>query len=116
MNVLQYYEKTLADRGYRADEAQQRAIARLQVFADELVTYQQELAKPFRRFLSIKPGQQSRWMSTDYQLAGRSLLLPAMRLSSPAERRRNPYSADILRNLNCFMASLMLLVSRVAMH
>ncbi|HLU02169.1 MAG TPA: AFG1/ZapE family ATPase, partial [Advenella sp.] len=50
MNVLQYYEKTLAERGYRADEAQQRAIARLQVFADELVAYQQELGKPFRRF------------------------------------------------------------------
>ncbi|WP_159990734.1 cell division protein ZapE [Pelistega ratti] len=35
MNVIQYYQKTLADKGYHADHAQQQAIERLQQFYDD---------------------------------------------------------------------------------
>lgn len=52
MAVTQYYQKALAERGYKADAAQQLAIARLQKFSDELVAYDKSQRSVLRRWFS----------------------------------------------------------------
>lgn len=52
MNVQDYYKKTLAERGYQTDAAQQRAVDRMQVFYDEFVEYKKARSSVIKKFLN----------------------------------------------------------------
>ncbi|MCG2583116.1 cell division protein ZapE [Massilia sp. TS11] len=52
MNVQQAYEHALAQRGYQADAAQLKAIARLQQAYDDWVAFKSKRASTFKRLLS----------------------------------------------------------------
>jgi len=99
MNVLQYYEKTLAERGYRADEAQQRAIARLQVFADELVVYQQELSKPFRRFFRKPEAPRGVYMWGGVG-RGKSFLMDSFFMTVQIEQKTRIHFHEFMRSVH----------------
>ncbi|MFN4328456.1 MAG: cell division protein ZapE [Limnobacter sp.] len=52
MNVQDYYIKALADRGYEPDQAQQRAVDRMQLFYDEFVEYKKARSSVIKKFLN----------------------------------------------------------------
>ncbi len=52
MDVRQFYEQSLSQRGYQSDEAQQRAIERLQRAYEEWVAYKAQRASAFKRLIS----------------------------------------------------------------
>ncbi len=52
MNVREFYEHALAQRGYQSDEAQRRAVNRLQQAFDEWVAYKSQRSSKFKRLVS----------------------------------------------------------------
>jgi len=52
MNVEEYYHHALAQRDYKADEAQQRAITRLQQCYDEWLAYKGQRSSTFKRLIN----------------------------------------------------------------
>ncbi len=52
MDVRQFYEHSLSQRGYHSDEAQLRAIERLQRAYEEWVAYKAQRASTFKRLIS----------------------------------------------------------------
>ncbi|RCJ07895.1 AFG1/ZapE family ATPase, partial [Cupriavidus necator] len=54
MNVTEYYEKELKERGYQSDEAQLRAVARLQQCYDEWVAYKSRRNNALKKLL-VRP-------------------------------------------------------------
>jgi cell division protein ZapE len=52
MNVREFYDHALAERGYQADEAQRRAIDRLQRSYDEWVAYKSQRSSTFKRLIN----------------------------------------------------------------
>ncbi len=105
MNVLQYYEQTLAERGYRADEAQQRAIGRLQQFADELVAYEQELGKPFRRFFRKPEPPRGVYMWGGVG-RGKSFLMDSFYLTVAIEKKTRIHFHEFMRSVHLQLQQL----------
>lgn len=54
MNVEEFYQQTLAQRGFTADAAQRTAVDRLQAIYDEWVAYKAQRSSTLRRFI-IRP-------------------------------------------------------------
>lgn len=52
MNVREFYEQSLSQRGYHSDEAQLRAVERLQQAYDEWVAYKAQRSNKFKRLIS----------------------------------------------------------------
>lgn len=52
MNVREFYEHSLSQRGYQSDEAQLRAVERLQQAYDEWVAYKAQRSNKFKRLIS----------------------------------------------------------------
>ena len=52
MNVQEYYQHALTERGFQADAAQQRAVDRLQEAYDEWVAYKSQRSSAFRRLIN----------------------------------------------------------------
>ncbi|MEO6919605.1 MAG: cell division protein ZapE [Collimonas sp.] len=51
MNVLEFYEQALTQRGFQADDAQRRAVDRLQQSYDEWVDYKAQRSNSFKRLI-----------------------------------------------------------------
>lgn len=52
MNVLEFYEQALTQRGFQADDAQRRAVDRLQQAYDEWVEYKGQRSNSFKRLIN----------------------------------------------------------------
>jgi cell division protein ZapE len=52
MNVREFYEHALSQRGYTSDEAQRRAVERLQLAYDEWVAFKSQRSSTFKRLIS----------------------------------------------------------------
>ncbi|HEY0060941.1 MAG TPA: cell division protein ZapE [Telluria sp.] len=52
MNVQEYYQHSLAQRGYQSDPAQQRAVDRLQRYYEEWVDYRGQRSSTFKRLIN----------------------------------------------------------------
>ena len=52
MNVSEYYEHALAERGYQPDEAQKKAIDRLQRYYDEWVKFKAMRSNALKKLLN----------------------------------------------------------------
>ncbi|SHG53104.1 cell division protein ZapE [Massilia sp. CF038] len=52
MNVQEYYQHSLAQRGYQSDPAQQRAVDRLQRFYEDWVDYRGKRSSTFKRLIN----------------------------------------------------------------
>ena len=60
--VVAHYERLLAERGYRADDAQRAAVARLQRLHDELVAFRNARASRIRRLLAPPEPPRGAWL------------------------------------------------------
>lgn len=52
MNVIEFYQEAIDQRGFKIDEAQKKAVDRLQIAFEEWVTYKQKRSNTFSRLLS----------------------------------------------------------------
>jgi cell division protein ZapE len=55
MNVQEFYQHALTQRGFKSDDAQQRAVGRLQRAYDEWVSYKDRRSSSFKRLIN-RPG------------------------------------------------------------
>lgn len=99
MNVKQYYEHALAERGYKPDLAQLEAIDRLQQFYDDWVVYKQArsstLKKIFRR--PDIPRGVYMWGGVG---RGKSFLMDAFYATVPLKRKGRLHFHEFMRGVH----------------
>jgi cell division protein ZapE len=99
MNVREYYEKALAERGFQSDEAQQRAIDRLQAYFDDWVQFKQDrssaLKKLFRR--PDVPRGVYMWGGVG---RGKSFLMDAFFHTVPVKRKTRIHFHEFMRGVH----------------
>ncbi|WP_394064910.1 cell division protein ZapE [Alcaligenes sp. WGS1538] len=99
MNVREYYHQALAEKGYRADSAQQAAIERLQRFYDDWVAYRRARSSTLRRLLSrpAVPRGVYLWGGVG---RGKSFLMDAFYLTVPLKRKTRIHFHEFMRGVH----------------
>jgi cell division protein ZapE len=99
MNVREFYEQSLAERGYQADQAQSRAIDRLQQFYDDWVHFKNDrsstLKKLFRR--PDVPRGVYMWGGVG---RGKSFLMDAFFHTVPVKRKTRVHFHEFMRSVH----------------
>ncbi len=99
MNVQEYYHHALQERGYQADQAQQLAIERLQVYFDDWVNFKQArssaLKKRFKR--PDVPRGVYFWGGVG---RGKSFLMDAFYLTVPVRRKTRVHFHEFMRSVH----------------
>ncbi len=99
MNVLEYYHDALAKRGYSADEAQQRAIARLQQAYEDWVSYKARRGNRFTRLISKPevPRGVYLWGGVG---RGKSFLMDSFYTACPVVRKTRLHFHEFMRGVH----------------
>ncbi len=99
MNVREYYHQALAEKGYRADSAQEQAIERLQRFYDDWVVFRQARSSALRRLLSrpAVPRGVYLWGGVG---RGKSFLMDAFYLTVPLKRKTRIHFHEFMRGVH----------------
>jgi cell division protein ZapE len=99
MNVSEYYSQSLAKHGYRADAAQTKALARLQLFYDDWVVYKQARSSPLRKLFkrpSIPRGVYL-WGGVG---RGKSFLMDAFYQTVPLKRKARLHFHEFMQGVH----------------
>ncbi|NLY63451.1 MAG: cell division protein ZapE [Alcaligenaceae bacterium] len=99
MNVLQYYEKTLAERGYKADEAQQKAIQRLQKYYDDWIAFKSQRASRLKKLFN-KPAIPKGVYMWGGVGRGKSFLMDSFYLTVPVKRKTRIHFHEFMRGVH----------------
>ncbi|WP_144638861.1 cell division protein ZapE [Bordetella genomosp. 13] len=99
MNVLEYYQHTLAERGYKPDEAQQRAIDRLQRYYDDWVRFKSMRSNALKKLLSRPevPRGVYLWGGVG---RGKSFLMDAFYATVPVVRKTRLHFHEFMRGVH----------------
>ncbi len=99
MNVLQYYEKTLADRGYQPDASQRIAIERLQRYFDEWIAFKGKRSNAVKRLLKrpAVPKGVYLWGGVG---RGKSFLMDAFFATVPVTRKTRLHFHEFMRSVH----------------
>ena len=99
MNVQQYYEKSLSERGYKPDEAQQRAIDRLQRYYDDWVRFKSMRSNALKKLLSRPevPRGVYLWGGVG---RGKSFLMDAFYATVPVVRKTRLHFHEFMRGVH----------------
>lgn len=99
MNVLEFYQDALAKRGYSADEAQQRAIVRLQQGYEDWVTYKARRGNRFTRLISKPevPRGVYLWGGVG---RGKSFLMDSFYTACPVVRKTRLHFHEFMRGVH----------------
>ncbi len=99
MNVQEFYDQALLERGFTADEAQRMAVIRLQQAYDEWVEYKAQRANAFLRFL--KPPEIPRgvymWGGVG---RGKSFLMDSFYSVVPVVRKTRVHFHEFMRSVH----------------
>ncbi len=99
MNVQEFYDLALLERGFKADEAQRNAVIRLQQAYDEWVEYKAQRANAFLRFL--KPPEIPRgvymWGGVG---RGKSFLMDSFYSVVPVVRKTRVHFHEFMRSVH----------------
>lgn len=99
MNVQEFYDQALLQRGFSADEAQRNAVLRLQQAYDEWVEYKAQRANAFLRFL--KPPEIPRgvymWGGVG---RGKSFLMDSFYSVVPVVRKTRVHFHEFMRSVH----------------
>ena len=99
MNVREYYHQALAEKGYRADQAQEQAIDRLQRYYDEWVEFRRMRSGALRRMFSRPevPRGVYLWGGVG---RGKSFLMDAFYLTVPLKRKTRIHFHEFMRGVH----------------
>jgi cell division protein ZapE len=99
MDVRQYYENALTDRGYEADSAQEAAVDRLQVYYDQWVQFRQKRSNPLKKILNRPevPRGVYLWGGVG---RGKSFLMDAFYATVPVVRKTRLHFHEFMRSIH----------------
>ncbi|KAG4080912.1 hypothetical protein HA402_010083 [Bradysia odoriphaga] len=99
MNVREYYEHALAERGYKPDEAQKNAINRLQRYYDDWIGFKAMRSNALKRLLSRPdvPRGVYLWGGVG---RGKSFLMDAFYASVPVTRKTRLHFHEFMRSVH----------------
>lgn len=99
MDVRQFYEQSLSQRGYQPDEAQLRAIERLQRAYEEWVAYKAQRASTFKRLISrpVVPRGVYMWGGVG---RGKSFLMDSFYSVVPVVRKTRLHFHEFMRDVH----------------
>jgi cell division protein ZapE len=99
MNVREYYEHALSQRGFSSDPAQQRAVDRLQQAYDEWVNYRSQRSSSFKRLINRPelPRGIYLWGSVG---RGKSFLMDSFYLVAPVVRKTRLHFHEFMRSVH----------------
>jgi cell division protein ZapE len=99
MNVREYYEHALSQRGFTSDPAQQRAVDRLQQAYDEWVNYRSQRSSSFKRLINRPelPRGIYLWGSVG---RGKSFLMDSFYLVAPVVRKTRLHFHEFMRSVH----------------
>ncbi|KAF1044599.1 MAG: Cell division protein ZapE [Herbaspirillum frisingense] len=99
MDVRQFYEHSLSERGYQSDEAQLRAIDRLQRAYEEWVAYKAQRASTFKRLISrpVVPRGVYMWGGVG---RGKSFLMDSFYSVVPVVRKTRLHFHEFMRDVH----------------
>ncbi|MFJ3046389.1 cell division protein ZapE [Herbaspirillum chlorophenolicum] len=99
MDVRQFYEHSLGERGYQSDEAQLRAIDRLQRAYEEWVEYKAQRASTFKRLISRPSVPRGVYMWGGVG-RGKSFLMDSFYSVVPVVRKTRVHFHEFMRDVH----------------
>lgn len=99
MNVRDYYESAIKERGYKSDAAQQAAVDRLQQFYDDWVQFRQQRSNPLKKILRrpAVPRGVYLWGGVG---RGKSFLMDAFYATVPVTRKTRLHFHEFMRSVH----------------
>jgi cell division protein ZapE len=99
MNVREYYDHALSERGYRSDEAQERAVDRLQRYYDDWVGFKAMRSNALKKLLNRPdvPRGVYLWGGVG---RGKSFLMDAFYATVPVRRKTRVHFHEFMRSVH----------------
>ena len=99
MNVTDYFARALSERGYQADKAQEVAIARLQLFYDEWVSFRAKRSNALKKMITrpAVPRGVYLWGGVG---RGKSFLMDAFYATVPVVRKTRLHFHEFMRGVH----------------
>ncbi|ARP95789.1 cell division protein ZapE [Bordetella genomosp. 13] len=99
MNVLEYYQQALSERGYKPDPAQQKAVERLQRYYDDWVRFKAMRSNALKKLLSRPevPRGVYLWGGVG---RGKSFLMDAFYANVPVVRKTRLHFHEFMRGVH----------------
>ena len=99
MNVREYYEKALAERGYQSDEAQARAVERLQRYYDDWLSFKASRSNALKKLLTRPevPRGVYLWGGVG---RGKSFLMDSFYATVPLRRKTRVHFHEFMRSVH----------------
>ncbi|SOE50662.1 ATPase component BioM of energizing module of biotin ECF transporter [plant metagenome] len=99
MNVLEYYESALAERGYKPDTAQRTAIERLQRYFDDWVAFKAMRSSALKRLLKRPDVPRGVYMWGGVG-RGKSFLMDSFYSTVPVKRKARLHFHEFMRGVH----------------
>lgn len=99
MNVQEYYEHALVTRGFKADDAQRRAVDRLQRAYDEWVAFKAQRSSKFKRLINRPDVPRGLYMWGGVG-RGKSFLMDSFYLVVPVVRKTRIHFHEFMRSVH----------------
>lgn len=99
MNVVEYYEHELTERGYRSDRAQRTAIERLQRYFDDWVRFRGQRSTTLKRLLKRPEVPRGVYMWGGVG-RGKSFLMDAFYTTVPVRRKTRLHFHEFMRGVH----------------
>jgi cell division protein ZapE len=99
MNVVQYYEDVLKERGYTSDAAQLAAVERLQRYYDDWIAFKSKRSNAFKKLVSRPdvPRGVYLWGGVG---RGKSFLMDAFYATVPVDRKTRLHFHEFMRSVH----------------
>ena len=99
MNVLEFYQQSLAQRGFASDPAQLAAVERLQLAYDQWVAYRAQRSSSFRRFINRPDVPRGVYMWGGVG-RGKSFLMDSFYVVVPLVRKTRIHFHEFMRGVH----------------
>ncbi|TEA78469.1 cell division protein ZapE [Allopusillimonas ginsengisoli] len=99
MNVREYYQKALQERGYTSDEAQLAAVNRLQQYYDDWINFKKARSSTLKKILRRPAVPRGVYMWGGVG-RGKSFLMDAFYLTVPVKRKTRVHFHEFMRSVH----------------